>query len=485
MPQNTRTDFNTVRKIFNQARYIQGFSANPAFIMPAAWSGMWMKSQIGYGYSMFLFSFNETVGEMSYLEKDLRRLWSILQIKLRRDPRYLRRIKRKYQHTIKKATALFKEIDEINFRALSEKEFITLLRRAVTAHFEAVGAGHIIEPIGIELEKSFRQRLEKFVAVVPMLNQYFSLLTTPTKASFAALEETDLRKIARLPKTQQAEALRKHSQRYEWISNSYVRRRQIPISEFRKRLQALANIPSSPNTITRRKMALIRRLRLDKKMREMIEWIDFATVWQDERKANILRTVSYLGQIFDELARRSGVEKETVYQLTVQELLRLRSVREVERMKSKLFARRKGCFIVSTIAKEYIVTGAQYQKLRKVYDEIQSRERSSENEIHATTANSGTAVGRAVICHSLKSLAKVRPGDIIVAPMTRPEYMTALKKAAAIVTDEGGITCHAAIISRELDIPCIIGTKIGTKVFNDGQKLEVRADHGLVRALEE
>jgi hypothetical protein len=60
----------------------------------------------------------------------------------------------------------------------------------------------------------------------------------------------------------------------------------------------------------------------------------------------------------------------------------------------------------------------------------------------------------------------------------------AMKKAVAFVTDEGGITCHAAIISRELKIPCVLGTQIGTKVLKDGDMVEVDADKGVVRVLE-
>jgi pyruvate,water dikinase len=67
--------------------------------------------------------------------------------------------------------------------------------------------------------------------------------------------------------------------------------------------------------------------------------------------------------------------------------------------------------------------------------------------------------------------------------MTSPDYMLAARKAAAIITDEGGITCHAAIIARELGIPCIIGTKIGTKVLHDGDLVEVNANHGWVKKI--
>ena len=74
----------------------------------------------------------------------------------------------------------------------------------------------------------------------------------------------------------------------------------------------------------------------------------------------------------------------------------------------------------------------------------------------------------------------MQQGDIIVPSMTRPEFVPAMKKAAGIITDEGGITSHAAIVSRELGIPCIIGTKIATKVLKDGDLVELKGTHGLI-----
>ena len=78
-----------------------------------------------------------------------------------------------------------------------------------------------------------------------------------------------------------------------------------------------------------------------------------------------------------------------------------------------------------------------------------------------------------------------KKGSILVTPMTSPEYLPAMKLATAIITDEGGITCHAAIVARELKKPCIIGTKIATRVFKDGDIVEVDADNGLVRIVSE
>jgi len=74
--------------------------------------------------------------------------------------------------------------------------------------------------------------------------------------------------------------------------------------------------------------------------------------------------------------------------------------------------------------------------------------------------------------------------DILVTGMTRPEFVPLMKKASGIITDEGGITCHAAIISRELGLPCVIGTKIATKILKDGDLVELDANNGIVRIIE-
>jgi len=92
--------------------------------------------------------------------------------------------------------------------------------------------------------------------------------------------------------------------------------------------------------------------------------------------------------------------------------------------------------------------------------------------------------GNAKIVLSNKELEKVKKGDILIATMTKPDFLTAMKKAAAFITDEGGVTCHAAIVSREMNKPCIVGTKIATKVLKDGDLVEVDAEKGIVRILD-
>ena len=80
-------------------------------------------------------------------------------------------------------------------------------------------------------------------------------------------------------------------------------------------------------------------------------------------------------------------------------------------------------------------------------------------------------------------MTKVEKGDIIVATMTTPDYISAMEKASGFITDEGGITCHAAIISREFNVPCIVGTVNATEKLRDGQIVEMDAYSGIVKVI--
>ncbi len=84
-------------------------------------------------------------------------------------------------------------------------------------------------------------------------------------------------------------------------------------------------------------------------------------------------------------------------------------------------------------------------------------------------ASPGIATGKAVVVKSLKELGRVKEGDILIAPMTSPDYVPAMKKAVGIITDKGGQTSHAAIVSRELGLPAVVGTKNATKLIHTGQ----------------
>jgi pyruvate,water dikinase len=92
----------------------------------------------------------------------------------------------------------------------------------------------------------------------------------------------------------------------------------------------------------------------------------------------------------------------------------------------------------------------------------------------------GRVSGTVRVLRSVDEAARLQPGDILVAAMTSPDWVPTLRRAAALVTDGGGMTCHAAIVSRELRIPCIVGAREATKVLRDGDVVTVDATQGFV-----
>lgn len=100
--------------------------------------------------------------------------------------------------------------------------------------------------------------------------------------------------------------------------------------------------------------------------------------------------------------------------------------------------------------------------------------------LEGTAASKGTAKGIAKILFPREDISGFNEGDILVTDMTDPSMVLVMSMAAAIVTDVGGVTAHAAILSRELGIPCVVATKIGTKTIKNGDGIYVDGDNGKV-----
>lgn len=121
------------------------------------------------------------------------------------------------------------------------------------------------------------------------------------------------------------------------------------------------------------------------------------------------------------------------------------------------------------------------EKIKKI---LPKKEKASKiQEIKGMIANPGSVSGVAKIILGSSDFHKFKDGDIIVTTMTSVDFIPLMKRASAFITNEGGITSHAGIISRELNKPCVIGTKIATQVLKDGDLVEVDASAGVVKIL--
>ena len=97
-------------------------------------------------------------------------------------------------------------------------------------------------------------------------------------------------------------------------------------------------------------------------------------------------------------------------------------------------------------------------------------------------ASPGAATGRVRVLTATAQAGQLQPGEVLVAPMTSPDWVPIMRRASAIVTDAGGMTSHAAIVSRELGIPCVVGTRVATRTLRDGMLVTVNGKEGSVLA---
>jgi pyruvate, water dikinase len=117
---------------------------------------------------------------------------------------------------------------------------------------------------------------------------------------------------------------------------------------------------------------------------------------------------------------------------------------------------------------------------RVVSEESEVSEESGKILLKGETASAGVYSGKVRVIHNISELNKIEKGDVMVTSMTTPDMVPAMQKAGAIVTNEGGMTCHAAIVSREMGTPCIVGTEHATDVLKDNQIVTVHASRGIV-----
>ena len=184
--------------------------------------------------------------------------------------------------------------------------------------------------------------------------------------------------------------------------------------------------------------------------------------------------------LYEAIAKHTGLDLHNIMFLSNPEIKGLldgsreaAALQELSQKRSK-----KYCFTVKPNAFEIVDDDAQIDvKMRGILAE------SGATEVRGQVAmqQNELVTGPVRIVLSNNELHKVQKGDILVASMTKPDFVPAMKRAAAFVTEEGGITCHAAIVARELGIPCIVGTKTATKVFKDGDIVEVNAVKGTVK----
>lgn len=317
-------------------------------------------------------------------------------------------------------------------------------------------------------------------------------LTAPEDFSFYQKEELDLLALKKIKNKKELEKkLAKHQQKYFWLLNSYYNTKVLPTSYFKKILNSFSPVAAKEkikeihklkDEAVKHKKEVVRKFSLPKKILKISRCLAFSIWWQDHRKSYIFQANHIIDLLLKALSKQHGVDFDDLHHYSVREIENL-AVKGKKLSAKEIKSRRKNFFIVFNPrrGKELHISGERAKKLATPY--IEEKVDLKIKEFKGLVINRGKARGKVRILLSPNEAKKMKKGEILVAAMTSPDYIVALRKAAAVVTDEGGMTCHAAIVSRELKIPGIVRARIATKVLKDGDLVEVDANKGIVKIL--
>lgn len=385
-----------------------------------------------------------------------------------------------------------RNLGQLNLSSLTNTQILAIYHKLENVYINKLNSSPLIDGFALSTDTLIASKIAEFLdrnGLGSKFNAYFSMLTAPVFLSFLQLEEIELIKIAQQIKTrplQKENLLMQHAKRFFWIHNNYVKDNVLSKSFFEKRLKEyskighkkrIEEIKSMPRENLRTKNTLINQINLPSELRLLLKITDDFNYWQDERKKGTFWATHYFSLLLAEIAKRTSYSIEELKYAMPPEI---EDVLKEKISKNELQKRIDYCMFIFTPGRYDVITDKEF--IKKL-DLIGTGKSTAVKELRGFSASLGKVSGKVKIVESVEEIGKVKQGDILVAVMTRPDYLPAMKKAVAFVTDEGGITCHAAIVAREMKKPCIVGTKIATKILKDGDMVEVNANHGIVKKL--
>ncbi|MBA7490650.1 hypothetical protein ES702_01191 [subsurface metagenome] len=273
-----------------------------------------------------------------------------------------------------------------------------------------------------------------------------------------------------------------YSKADELTKEHFLKRIKIEIEKPRvkKELPELNKVVKHVQELPKLKKAIENKYNLPEELKEIFHYFSLLAKWRDQRKKMHQIGAVSLEKIVLEAAKRNSVPKDLIRYFIFSDFRG--GFSNLQKLIPQLKKRGgESMFMIDDLGSIVWSFGKNARQIKAGLDK--TFEISKEDIITGATACKGKVSGTVKIIKSVEAFGKFNHEDVLVTSMTRVEFMPVVRKAAAIVTDEGGITCHAAIVSRELNIPCIIGTKVATKTLKDGDEVEVDADKGEVKIL--
>jgi phosphohistidine swiveling domain-containing protein len=412
-----------------------------------------------------------------------------------------------------------KKLQKKSFSKLSDKELEKVFSEHMKTHFRCHTLGMPITVLEWDHElltnhlKSFLEKKIREKNLPFKVGATFSLLTTPHKESFQLKEEAEAIKIALMilsDKKAKKLFLEKETRKiiellpltskkidkeiellyrnFLWLSFMYVGP-ALNKDYFVEQIKALIkgekelySIIDKTNArikeVKQKQNKLFKDLSVDKKHCKLFRILRENVYLKGLRKDAMYLSFFSYEPLLKEIGKRLGLSLNQLRFMWPSEYKNAILKKNFD--SKELNQRFKFSVYVCIKGKEQTLTG---KKAGFYFNQVPNPKKFKVSELEGSTAVPGMVKGTVKLINFPEDMQKMNENDVLVSHATNPNLVSAMKKASAIITDIGGITCHAAIVSRELNIPCIIGTKIATKVLKDGDFVEVNANHGIIKVL--
>ena len=384
----------------------------------------------------------------------------------------VRRLSAQYENDFRRLRKFGLDLAKRDWSKLDDKKLVSVLRKITTRTRESGEVQFlsfiVLEGWGREVEKRYADKKE-----------VLEWIGTPHRLTRLAKIRRELIQMVANGHISEQD-LSEYVNKYSWIASYEIIDSPLAVSDLKQEIKQIVDVNREMALLELNQSNLNKYAKFiegikDKKWKKAVEIVHGFAFLKEMRDDYRREFYFCLRPFFIEVGKRLNMSLEQVNYLLSEEIemallaggSAYKKLVKERQNKYSLFVDNGKLKIFSyDISKEFLEAGNK-----------------SDKEIKGDVASKGYVVGKVRIIYHRGEFSKFNKGEVLVTAMTHPEFMQIMKQAAAIVTDEGGITCHAAIISRELGIPCIIGTKIATQVLKDGDEVEVDAEKGLVRKL--
>lgn len=449
----------------------------------SAWSSS-IKETVKFGESPLIIIYKDRWCRIYSYEKVHQKIVNYVFQKISKDRKHVTKIKKIFNQRIKEFLSFVSEIKKIDWHKFNTSDLIKIKEKYIKLYHQTVPYG---EPLPYFLKEKLQTVLDKELLKKRNIKvKEYEILMTPLYQSFLNRESKELWEIIRKYKAESVnfkKEIKKHKEKYQWILFDYA---SLTIDEKylqRKAKEFLKNPPKflDYKMLKRKKQEIIKRYKVAILYRYYLNLLEDLFYLMDRKKEILTQGHFAINFLHQELARRLNLDLDTLrwfFWREIKEAL----IKKKKLDKKLALSRKKFCVVKFSNGKVFFLDS---REIRRLVSDIKKDEEIAKEltEIQGIPASPGRVKGKVCYLKSARENSKIKKGEILLTSNTTPDFMPAIQKAKAIITNEGGLTCHAAIVSRELKIPCIVGTKIATKVLKDGDLVEVDAEKGIVKIL--